>query len=74
MAHVNGVESFWAMLRHGYHGVYHKISLKHLQRYIDEYAGQAQPARTRHHRPDGARRRGHMVGRRLLYRKLVAIS
>ena len=37
-AHTNGVESFWANLKRGYHGVYHKMSVKHLQRYIDEFA------------------------------------
>ena len=25
--------------RHGHTGIYHKMSKKHLQRYIDEYAG-----------------------------------
>ena len=38
-AHTNGVESFWAMLKRGHAGGYHKMSKKHLQRYIDEYAG-----------------------------------
>ena len=38
MAHVNGVESFWALLKRGYVGVYYKMSAKHLHRYIDEYA------------------------------------
>lgn len=38
-AHTNGVESFWSMLKRGHAGVYHKMSKKHLQRYIDEYAG-----------------------------------
>ena len=38
-AHTNGVESFWSMLKRGHMGVYHKMSKKHLQRYIDEYAG-----------------------------------
>ena len=38
-AHTNGVESFWSMLKRGHTGVYHKMSSKHLQRYIDEYVG-----------------------------------
>lgn len=36
--HTNSVESFWALFKRGYHGTYHSISKKHLQRYIDEFA------------------------------------
>ncbi len=38
-AHTNGIESFWALIKRGHKGVYHKWSDKHLQRYIDEFAG-----------------------------------
>ena len=38
-AHTNGIESFWAMLKRGYYGTYHRMSPKHLQRYVDEFAG-----------------------------------
>ena len=38
-AHTNGIESFWAMLKRGYHGTYHHMSPKHLGRYIEEFAG-----------------------------------
>ncbi len=39
MAHTNGLKSFWAMLRLGHIGTYHKLSLKHLHRYVREFSG-----------------------------------
>lgn len=32
----NSIESFWALFKRNYHGTYHSMSKKHLQRYIDE--------------------------------------
>ena len=38
-AHTNGVESFWSMLKRGYHGTYHHFSRKHAAHYIAEFSG-----------------------------------
>ncbi len=38
-AHTNGLESVWAMLKRGYHGTYHQMSPKHMDRYVTEFAG-----------------------------------
>jgi len=37
-AHTNGVESFWALLKRGYTGVFHDITWKHLDRYLAEFS------------------------------------
>ena len=36
--HTNNIEGYWSILKRGFHGVYHQVSPKHLQRYLDEYA------------------------------------
>ncbi len=37
-AYTNGIESFWALLKRGYIGTYHKMGVKHLNRYAKEFA------------------------------------
>ena len=38
-AHTNGIESLWSMLKRAHKGTFHKISPKHLDRYVQEFAG-----------------------------------
>ncbi len=70
MASTNGIESFWAQLKRGYHGTYHQMSAKHLNRYVSEFAGRHN-ARTM----DTAEQMSAMVrgsvGKRLRYTDLI---
>ena len=71
MAHTQGIKSFWAMLKRAHKGTFHKVSPKHLQRYVDEFAG-------RHNVRDAdtigimAAFASGALGKRLRYRELIA--
>ncbi len=70
-AHTNGIESFWAAFKRGYHGTFHHVSEKHLNRYVAEFAGRhnIRPADTL---DQMAAAFAGMIGKRLRYRDLVA--
>ena len=70
MAHVNGVESFWSMLKRAHKGTFHKLSPKHLQRYVDEFAAKhnIRDLGTLDQMFDTVAR---FTGHRLLYRDLI---
>ncbi len=36
--HTNTIEGFWSLMKRGIGGVYHSVSAKHLQGYLNEYA------------------------------------
>ena len=38
-ASINGMESFWSMLKRGYVGTFHRMSREHLHRYVGEFEG-----------------------------------
>ena len=60
MAHTNGMESFWAMLKRGYQGVYHQFSAKHLHRYVGEFEGRHNAAPDGHGGADGGDSPGYV--------------
>ena len=70
-AHTNDVESFWAMLKRAHNGVFHKMSKKHLGRYVNEFAGRhnIRPMDTINQMESMAY---GMNGKRLRYKDLVA--
>ena len=70
-AYTNGIESFWAMLKRGYHGTFHWFSAKHMDRYVAAFAGRAniRPLNTADQMAWIARR---MSGKRLRYSDLIA--
>ena len=71
-AHTNGIESFWAMLKRGYVGTYHRMSPKHLHRYVDEFSGRHNQRESDTIDQMAAMVRG-MKGKRLSYMDLVKI-
>ena len=70
-AHTNGIESLWSMLKRAHSGTFHKMSAKHLDRYVTEFA-------TKHNIRDedtldqmaGIARA--MAGKRIKYQDLIA--
>ena len=69
--HTQGIEAHWSMMKRGFHGTYHKMSPKHLPRYVAEFA-------TRHNLREadtiammGAIAAGG-AGKRLRYADLIA--
>ena len=69
--HTNGIESFWSMLKRAHKGIFHKLSPKHLDRYVQEFAGRHNLREQDTIDQLAAIRRG-MEGKRLRYRTLIA--
>ncbi len=70
-AYTNGVESFWSMLKRAHTGVFHKISPKHLDRYVREFAGKhnLRQLDTLHQMRRVVR---GLAGKQLMYQELIA--
>ncbi|MCJ8209385.1 IS1595 family transposase [Mucilaginibacter sp. RS28] len=37
-SHTNTIENFWGVLKRGIYGIYHQVSAKHMQNYLEEFA------------------------------------
>ena len=72
MVHTNGIESVWAVLKRGYNGVYHHMSVKHLPRYVSEFTFRLNQGNVKVHTMSRiASIVGGMVGKRLAYKTLI---
>ena len=71
MAHTNGIESCWSMFKRAHKGTFHKLSQKHLQRYVNEFAGKHN-VRNADTQAQMAALTAGLVGKRLMYRDLIA--
>ena len=71
MAHTNGIESFWSMLKRSYQGTFHHFSEKHLDRYVTEFASRHNTREADTVEQMAGLTRG-MVGKRLRYADLIA--
>lgn len=68
----NSIESVWAVLKRGLHGVYHHASAKHLQRYLDEFAFRLNEGNVKRHSLDRlASFVDRIGGKRITYAQLT---
>lgn len=71
--HTNSIESVWAVLKRGLHGVYHHASKKHMGRYVDEFTFRLNAGNVSRHtfeRLDSLV--GAVSGKQITYKELTA--
>lgn len=69
----NGIESVFAVLKRGLHGVYHHASPKHLHRYVGEFAFRLGDGDVSRHTMERlASLFSAAIGKRLTYAELIA--
>jgi transposase-like protein len=69
----NSIESVWAVMKRGLHGVYHHASVKHLSRYVNEFTFRLNDGKVQRHTLDRLSSFiDATVGRRITYADLIA--
>ena len=69
----NSIESVWAVLKRGLHGVYHHASKKHLARYVNEFTFRLNDGNVKRHTLDRLDSFvDASIGRRITYKDLTA--
>lgn len=72
IVHTNGIESVWALLKRGYYGTYHHFSVKHLRRYVNEFAFRLNEGNVENHILERiASLCDKVVGHRITYKSLT---
>jgi transposase-like protein len=69
----NSIESVWAVLKRGLHGVYHHASKKHLRRYVDEFTFRLNEGNVKRHSLERlASFVDRVAGKRITYAEVTA--
>lgn len=72
MAHTNGIESVWAVLKRGLDGTFHHVSRKHLDRYVNEFTFRLNEGNCQVDTADRMQALfGAMPGKPLTYKELI---
>lgn len=73
--HTNSIESVWAVMKRGMHGVYHHCEQKHLGRYLNEFTFRLNDGNVARHtweRLDSFVKA--VAGKRITYKTLTAVT